>query len=971
MLISTQQNRSERNGQYETEELFSARSQESDGRFDIGIAADHAGAIFQELADLSSNRGAYVVRELVSNAYDATVAAGDASLPVEIEFMRPQCGKSRDGISYRIAELRRSDDMMTKFRITDHGVGMSQEDIEYFYQYGGSDKVGTSSIGSKGLGAKSPLAVASSFKIVTRHDGIETHAIISRGADKDYGEVLLSRPCPVDDTGTTIEFDVSDRPTLEQMSACVSGIVSYNINMNLVVNGRNVSSLSDIRSSYVLLGNVTIGTDESGCEIAPRVWQHVDAFPYTFGRHHSCSADGPDGSVCLDIAGYLYELVEPWHPGNTAMVFSPNSGIASDRTPSFVVEFIPGLVNFTISRDEIKMDDAFRNLRRALFFALRNIESADVTEHVVRLAFGDGNGSLRNTLEWMHQNGFGYLLAQRDGTYALATYAKCMADTYTMEIPQECLLFHDDGGRTVDCTPVLCGESEYPGFESRFAVVAHSSNSYSCKLMRSRIAQYAEERGDEKLLESLRWSREENSPYTATMRKNDVIGLCQSALEDGDGLLSVCGIFSFSPYENGDVVVVHNVDNVSSVLDFVRKTERMMGIRHGRQYGTSNVTLLMDAGHDTLTQDERYVIENIRKGALICEYDDVSALVSDIEDTLPEYEQNKAKGKDAFACRLLFDADDMVKRMFSEWKSHDRLSDLVRSYDSTKKELLDDPVMITASEDVSGKFIVATDRTCTAAEALDIMRLVALSEANGWTSGADSSLYVVNGASNVTIASMIKRGATLFADIRGRIKKKLDSVCSEHGVIAHTGPRISYRVPLSALGDGGDTMSNALVMDISRATDSEMFSLMSLGKVTGDDGVDTTLRGIERKIYALSPIRNVPSIGWVYPSDGGCASTASVVSGMCDLSNKMMEAGFKDAYKRAHARWYDRCDRDADVSEVTMEDEQTRAMFEAIDAVAVTSIGSIASSAVSALDDDGAFAFPEREQPIRLADANM
>ena len=971
MLISTQQNRSERNSQYETEEMFNARPQEADGRFDIGIAADHAGAIFQELADLSSNRGAYVVRELVSNAYDATVAAGDTSLPIEIEFMRPQRGKSSDGISYRIAELRRADDMMTKFRITDHGVGMSREDIEYFYQYGGSDKVGTSSIGSKGLGAKSPLAVASSFKIVTRHDGVETHAIVSRGADKDYGEVLLSRPCPVDDTGTTIEFDVSDRPTLEQMSACVSGIVSYNIDMNLVVNGRNVSSLSDIRSSYVLLGNVTIGTDESGREIAPRVWQHVDAFPYTFGRHRSYSADGPDGSVCLDIAGYLYELVEPWHHGNTAMVFSPKSDASNDRTPSFVVEFVPGLVNFTISRDEIKVDDAFRNLRRALFFALSNIESADVTEHVVKLAFDDGKGSLRNALEWMHQKGFGYLIAQHDGTYTLATYAKCRADTYTMRVPQESLLFPDDSGRLVDCTPVLCGESEYPGFESRFAVVAHSSNSYSCKLMRSRIAQYAEEHGDKKLLESLRWSREENSPYTATMRKNDVIGQCQSALEDGDGLLSVCGIFSFSPYENGDVVVVHNVGNVSSVLDLVRKTERMMGIRHGRQYGTSNVTLLMDAGHDALTQDERYVIENIRKGALICEYDDVSALASDIEATLPEYERNKAKGKDAFACKLLFDEDNAVIRMFSEWKSHDRLSDLVRHYSSTKKSLFADPIMITASEDVSGKFIVATDRTCTAAEALDIIRLVALSEANGWTSGADSSLYVVNGASNVTIASMVERGAMLFADIRGRIKKKLDSVCSEHGVIVHTNPRISYRVPLSALGDGDGALSNALVMDMSRATDSEMFALMSIGKKTGDDDADAVLRDIERTVYMLSPIRNVPNIGWVYPSDGRRAKIASIVNGMCDLSNSMIAAGFKDAYKRAHMRWYDRCDRNADVSDVTIEDEQMRMMFDAIDAVSVTSVSRIASGAVSSASGDVAFAFPEREQSVPLAGTNM
>ena len=971
MLISTQQNRSERNGQYETEELFNARPQETDGRFDIGIAADHAGAIFQELADLSSNRGAYVVRELVSNAYDATVAAGDASLPIEIEFMRQECGKARDGISYRIAEFRRTDDMMTKFRITDHGVGMSREDIEYFYQYGGSDKVGTSSIGSKGLGAKSPLAVASSFKLVTRHDGVETHAIISRGADKDYGEVLLSRPCPVDDTGTTIEFDVSDRPTLEQMSACVSGIVSYNIDMNLIINGRNVSSLSDIRSSYVLLGSVPIGTDESGREIAPRVWQHVDAFPYTFGRHRSYSADGPDGSVCLDIAGYLYELIEPWHPGNTVTVFSPKSNVVNDRTPSFVVEFVPGLVNFTISRDEIKVDDAFRNLRRSLFFALSNIESADVTEHVVKLAFGGGKGSLRSALEWMHQKGFGCLLAQNDGTYTLATYAKCRADTYTMRIPQECMLFPDESGRLVDCTPVLCGESEYPGFESRFAVVTHSSNSYSCKLTRNRIAQYAEDHGDDKLLESLRWSREENSPYNATMRKNDVIGQCQSALEDGDGLLSVCGIFSFSPYDNGDVVVVHGINNVSSVLDFVRKTERMMGIKHGRQYGTSNVTLLMDAGHDTLTQDERYVIESVRKGALICEYDDVSALASDIEDTLPEYERNKAKGKDAFACRLVFDADHAVTRMFSEWKSHQRLSDLVRNCGSSKKDLFDDPVMISASEDVSGKFIVATDRTCSVEEGLDLIRLVALSESNGWTSGANDSLYVVNGASNVTIASMVERGAILFVDIRGRIKKKLDSVCTEHGVIVHTGPRVSYRVPLSALGDGDGVMSDALVMDMSRSTNSEMFTLMSLGKRTGNDGVDATLREIERKVHALFPVPNVPNIGWVYPSDGGCADVASVVSGMCDLSNKMMESGFKDAYRRAHMRWYDRCERDADASEVTIEDEQVRMMFEAIDAVAMAGVSGIASGVVSAQNGSEAFSFPEYEKPVRLMDVNM
>lgn len=105
-----------------------------------------------------------VVRELLSNAVDATVKAG-SKRPIEVEL--PGYPENSEGAGNLF------------LRIKDYGTGMSYEEIDNVYSsYGSSDKrKDNMSNGSYGLGGKSPLAICDRYDVVSVKDGqkIEFH----------------------------------------------------------------------------------------------------------------------------------------------------------------------------------------------------------------------------------------------------------------------------------------------------------------------------------------------------------------------------------------------------------------------------------------------------------------------------------------------------------------------------------------------------------------------------------------------------------------------------------------------------------------------------------------------------------------------------------------------------------------------------------------------------------------------------
>lgn len=347
-----------------TEETLFFTGNEESTDFVMGIPEDNVNAILNELTDLSSNPGAYAIREAYSNAYDAVAATGDMSRPIEVTV--PKSDEFNDeSLTYK---LRISECPMSLIRyatVTDYGIGMTTDDLRRFFtQYGGTKKQGAGLIGSKGLGSKAPLACADFFDVATVHDGILSMAHLWRGSGYNYAKIVKVEPTDKPD-GTTVRIPIVDPKIAIEMDKCMSSIAKWNLDANLTYNGEKASGSLDMgltkdgTSGYVFLGNVAIGVDENGDEVRVRMWQDIASFPrrlHLYKDNYNNGTINCDLSVDLNLCGVRYSLAKgngyhARHNGN-----KPNIIVAGD----------PGYLNFTPSRDEVKDDDAKRTFLEAI-----------------------------------------------------------------------------------------------------------------------------------------------------------------------------------------------------------------------------------------------------------------------------------------------------------------------------------------------------------------------------------------------------------------------------------------------------------------------------------------------------------------------------------------------------------------------------------------------------------------------------
>ena len=338
------------------ETLFSAGNEEN-ADFVMDISRENTTAILNELTDLSSNPGAYAIREAYSNAYDAVMATGDMSRPIEVDI--PDEGSfDEKSLAYKLRISECPSEYVRYATVTDHGIGMSAEDLrKFFTQYGGTKKQGQGLIGSKGLGSKAPLACADFFDVVTCKDGIRSYAHLWRGNGHNYAKIVRTEKTS-DGNGTTIRIPVVDPKIAAEMRECMDGIAKWNLDATLVYNGKlRKSFLTEGLSrsgegSYVFLGNVQLGVDEDGNEVRMRMWQSLKSFPeklHQYTRWYSTNAKEWSMSVDLNLCGVRYALAEHGSGGADIVV-------AGD----------PGYLNFTPSRDEVKDDDAKQRFLEAI-----------------------------------------------------------------------------------------------------------------------------------------------------------------------------------------------------------------------------------------------------------------------------------------------------------------------------------------------------------------------------------------------------------------------------------------------------------------------------------------------------------------------------------------------------------------------------------------------------------------------------
>lgn len=354
----------------------------SDKPFLMDVSDRGHAEILDELTDLSANKGAYALREVYSNAHDATVRAGDMSRPIEITI--PTVAAATNSLAEKLAMASATTGVEIEYAyVTDHGIGMTEYDLRtYFTQYGGSNKRDdAASVGSKGLGSKAPLSVADFFDVVTSKDGVRTSMHLWRAEDGNYAEVTSSEPCPIDETGTTVKIPVMNPTIGSQMLECAEEIARYNSDANLFVNGKQTSSTLNCEvgsvscidgHSYVHVGNVQIGVSQDGSPVSVPAWLSADIFggrllPWTSGRTDS-RLDVGDGGVRAVLCGIGYKLVaEKERRSYYYAGYSPKSH------PACIIEIEPGYLNFTVSRDEIKDDSRKRAMVEALSLAIDDL----------------------------------------------------------------------------------------------------------------------------------------------------------------------------------------------------------------------------------------------------------------------------------------------------------------------------------------------------------------------------------------------------------------------------------------------------------------------------------------------------------------------------------------------------------------------------------------------------------------------
>lgn len=129
----------------------------------MALDTDSLAHLMGVLTNLYSNPELAVIREYSVNSLDSHIFAGVTD-PIEVFTPNAMTGD---------------------FIVTDHGLGLSKEEIQNVYgNYGASTKRGSDDVaGCLGLGSKSALAYTSSFSVVGIKDGMKTTAVV--GLDED------------------------------------------------------------------------------------------------------------------------------------------------------------------------------------------------------------------------------------------------------------------------------------------------------------------------------------------------------------------------------------------------------------------------------------------------------------------------------------------------------------------------------------------------------------------------------------------------------------------------------------------------------------------------------------------------------------------------------------------------------------------------------------------------------------------
>jgi len=194
-------------------------------RVTMGIDPASLSLIIGRLTDIYPNPILSSVREVVSNAIDATVLLPEGE-------RRP-------------VEIHTPSMFNATFTVTDYGVGMSVETVETIYsQYGGSTKRNDfTQLGAYGLGAKAPLAYCNEFTVSTTHEGITTDFIVGREEGGNFTKILSVEKTDKP-SGTVISMP-SRVDDVREFTNALKSYQEFISDVPLVIDGKLVEASTD------------------------------------------------------------------------------------------------------------------------------------------------------------------------------------------------------------------------------------------------------------------------------------------------------------------------------------------------------------------------------------------------------------------------------------------------------------------------------------------------------------------------------------------------------------------------------------------------------------------------------------------------------------------------------------------------------------------------------------------------------
>ena len=276
-----------------------------------------------------------IIREVLSNAIDANIAAG-VEKPVQVHFANA---------------------IEPVFYIKDFGIGMTQEEvIDVFGTYGKSSKRDTNDqIGGLGLGAKTPFAYKENgrmFTVESSKNGVKSTTLFYKNAeDIPCKKLIGTEPCG-DETGTKVSFSVAEKDFSAFIRESVP-VFLFAMQMPEILGGlenwlsaSGFENLDDVMTCREFIKN-TVDIPEMNYYSGKETYEK-NGIPYCFRAFFRNVASQFSNNIVAEMGGVPYDV-------DLSQVF-PDDATTRDfvRNNRFkVIHFPIGSLDFQSSREKL------------------------------------------------------------------------------------------------------------------------------------------------------------------------------------------------------------------------------------------------------------------------------------------------------------------------------------------------------------------------------------------------------------------------------------------------------------------------------------------------------------------------------------------------------------------------------------------------------------------------------------------